>query len=387
MKKLEYIDGMKGIGALMVYFCHFVFAFYYGAYSLQPEHTHTASQAELAIGKSPLNLLYSGNTAVCLFLILSGFVLCLSYFKTREKARLKKSAWKRYFRLMPVILMVNLLIALLMSLGLYRNYETAVLTKSEAWFQGFNHFAPSLWGVLKESLVGCFLWGSNDYNGVLWTIPQLFLGALLVYLTACLLGEKRWRYVVYALILLVLVKADIYYCGIFLGFVLCDAVCTQENWMALYRKCKIVPLIVFLLGFYLASYPSIGLTLPGTIYGILPGAYTVIYHMAGAAFLVAGVLGSGMLQRLFSGKDFVFLGKISFSLYLLHFPVIATFSCWFFLGLYERLGYHLSVGLDFVLTTALVIFISSLSQRYLEPLGKRLEDFMVGLAGKGQKGA
>ena len=61
MKKLAYIDGLKGIGALMVYFCHFVFAFYYAAYSLTPESSHTASQIEIAIGKTPLNLLYSGN--------------------------------------------------------------------------------------------------------------------------------------------------------------------------------------------------------------------------------------------------------------------------------------------------------------------------------------
>ena len=69
MKKLAYIDGLKGIGALMVYFCHFVFAFYYAAYSLTPESSHTASQIEIAIGKTPLNLLYSGNAAVCLFLV------------------------------------------------------------------------------------------------------------------------------------------------------------------------------------------------------------------------------------------------------------------------------------------------------------------------------
>ena len=143
MKKLAYIDGLKGIGALMVYFCHFVFAFYYAAYSLTPESSHTASQIEIAIGKTPLNLLYSGNAAVCLFLVFSGFVLCLSYFRSdKDKKRLGTSAWKRYFRLMPMILAANLLIFVLMSLGLYRNAETAVITKSEAWFAGFNQSAP-----------------------------------------------------------------------------------------------------------------------------------------------------------------------------------------------------------------------------------------------------
>ena len=189
MKKLDYIDGLKGIGALMVFFCHFVFAFYYAAYSLTGDAVNTNSGIEITIGKTPLNLLYSGNSAVCLFLVFSGFVLCLSYFHTRDKGRLKSAAWKRYFRLMPMILMINTVIFVLMSLGCYRNDEAAILTKSTVWFVGFNQFQPNFLQMLGESLAGCFLFGTNNYNGVLWTIPYLFSGALVVYLAAYLVGE------------------------------------------------------------------------------------------------------------------------------------------------------------------------------------------------------
>lgn len=373
MKKLDYINGLKGIGALMVYFCHFVFAFYYGAYSLLPESCHTASQVEIAIGKSPLNLFYSGNGAVCLFLVFSGFVLCLSYFAGRDRKRLGTSAWKRYFRLMPMILAANILIYVLMRLGLYRNAETAVFTKSEAWFAGFNQFAPDFLKMLYESLIGCFLQGSNDYNGVLWTIPYLFWGALVVYLAAYLVGENRLRYIVYAVMILVSLTTDIYFTAVFLGFAVSDFFCTQKRGMELWKRYWVLPVLSFVLGLYLLSYPSIGSDMTGTIYGILPPAYTVIYHVAGAEGLLAGVLGLGGLQRFFGARPFRFLGDVSYSLYLLHFPVVATFSCWFFLGLQERLGYHLTVGLDFVCTTALVLLLSSLSRRYLEPVSGYLE--------------
>lgn len=377
MKKLEYINGLKGIGACMVYLCHFVYAFYYAAYSLMPEHAHTDSGLEIWIGKTPLNFFYNGNAAVCLFLVFSGFVLCLSYFQTRDKLRLKSSAFRRYFRLMPVILAVNLLICLLMRLGLYQNGETALLTKSIPWFQGFNQFEPSLPGALYEGLIGCFLRGSNAYNGVLWTIPYLFWGALVVYLAAFLVGENPLRYVTYAVMILVALKTDVYFAGIFLGFVLCDFYCTQEKWMRLYERYIAVPVLVFLMGFYLTSFPSFGTEIEGGIYGILPPAYAVLYHIAGACLLTAGVLGCRSLQRFFEGKVFRYLGEISFSLYLLHFPVIATFSCQFFLGMHKRLGYHLTVGLDFLLTTALVLAISTLSHRYLEPAGRRLENLVT----------
>lgn len=372
-EKLEYIDGLKGIGALMVYLCHFVFAFYYAAYTLLPEHVNTKTGVEIWIGKTPLNFFYNGNGAVCLFLVFSGFVLCLSYFRTRDRSKLKAGAFKRYFRLMPVILAVNFLIFILMSLGLYKNGETAVLTKSIPWFQGFNQFKPSFFGMLYESLIGCFVRGSNDYNGVLWTIPYLFWGALLVYLAAYLVGENRLRYITYGVMLLVSLKTDIYFSGVFLGFVLCDFFNTQEKLVRLYRRFQLLPLAVFLLGFYLISYPAIGTDLPGTIYGFLPAAYTVIYHIAGAFLLTAGVLGCDRLKRFFSGKVFLYLGKISYSLYLLHFPVTAVFSCWFFLTLQESMGYGLTVGIDFVLTTLLVLLLSDLSNRYLEPVGVWIE--------------
>ncbi len=372
-EKMDYIDGLKGIGALMVYLCHFVFAFYYAAYTLLPEHVNTKTAIELWIGKTPLNFFYNGNGAVCLFLVFSGFVLCLSYFRTRDRAKLRAGAFKRYFRLMPVILAVNILIFILMCLGLYQNNETAAFTKSIPWFQGFNQFEPSFLRMLYESLLGCFVRGSNDYNGVLWTIPYLFWGALLVYLAAYLVGENRLRYITYGVMILVSLRTDIYFSGIFLGFVLCDFYTTQKRVIRAYRRFQALPLLVFLLGFYLTSYPSIGTELPGTVYGILPAAYTVIYHIAGAVLLTAGVLGCDWLQGFFSGKVFLYLGKISYSLYLLHFPVIAVFSCWFFLKLQGKMAYGLTVGIDFVLTTLMVLALSTLSNRYLEPVGVWME--------------
>ena len=72
--KLNFIDGLKGTGALIVYLCHFAYAFYYSLYSLDRASLHTASGIEIAVGKSPLNILYNGNFAVHLFFAASGFV-------------------------------------------------------------------------------------------------------------------------------------------------------------------------------------------------------------------------------------------------------------------------------------------------------------------------
>lgn len=178
--KLVYLDGLKGFGCVCVFLTHFVFAFYYGMYHYQLEACHLPDNLDIVIGKSPLNLLFNGNTAVRLFLVISGFVLCRSFFTTGDKSRLKKSAAKRYFRLMPTVLVVNVVIWLAMVLGLYQNGSAAALAGSEEWFAGFNAFAPSFVEMLKESLYGCFLFGTNKYNGVLWTLQMLFLVLTLI---------------------------------------------------------------------------------------------------------------------------------------------------------------------------------------------------------------
>ena len=163
-EKLEYLDGLKGIGCVAVFLTHFVYAFYYGMYHYDPASCHLPGKIDIVIGKSPLNVFFNGNTAVRLFLILSGFLLCRSFLITGDKKRLAASAKKRYLRLMPTVLVINILIYLAMKFGLYQNTAAAVLAGSEEWFAGFNSFSPSFLSMLKESLYGCFLLGTNDYN-------------------------------------------------------------------------------------------------------------------------------------------------------------------------------------------------------------------------------
>ena len=375
MKKtqLDYINGLKGIGAGIVYLCHFVFAFYYGMYTLEAADCHLPGNRDIMIGQSPFNIFFSGNFAVRLFLVMSGYVLCLGYFRTKDRKRLVTSACKRYIRLLPPIFVCNLLICALMMAGAFGNAAAAELTGS-AWLAGFNRCKPNLIDAAAEALFGCFFVGTNQYNGVLWTIPFLFLGAMLVYAVCWLIGDKKWRYLVYAVIGIAVLMTD--YAGVFWGFVLCDVVHTQEKLMNWVKKQKWLLWIVFVLGFYLSSYPSAGTHLEGTIYGIIPIVMVVPYHLAGALMLVAAVVCLEPLQKFFGLPMFVKLGDISYSLYLIHFPVIATFGCWMFQGLYGRISYNLLTLLTFAATTVLVFLVSLLFRKYIEPLGKAGEQYV-----------
>ena len=372
--KLVYLDGLKGFGCVCVFLTHFVFAFYYGMYHYQPEACHLPDNLDIVIGKSPLNLLFNGNTAVRLFLVISGFVLCRSFFATGDKNRLKRSAAKRYFRLMPTVLVVNVVIWLAMALGLYQNGPAAALAGSEEWFAGFNAFAPSFIGMLKESLYGCFLFGTNKYNGVLWTLQMLFLGAYLDYACAALLSGKKWRWIVYGVLAVVLLRTD--FIGIFLGYVLCDFMHTDGGIREKLCGSKALNWICFAVGLYFMCYPSAGFGYEGTIWGILPFVFVNYYHLFGVLLFVFSVLNLKPVQQFFALGVFQYLGRISYSLYLIHFLVIATLGSWFFLMAEPLYGYNLTCFLNLILISAVTGLLSELSVRYVEPLGKKGEAFI-----------
>lgn len=370
-KKIVYLDGLKGLGCVIVFLTHFVYAFYYGMYHFQPESCHLPGNLDIAVGKSPLNLFFNGNTAVRLFLVISGYLLCRNFFLTGDKSRLVRSAWKRYLRLMPAVLAVNAVIFVCMKLGLYYNTPAAAVAGSEKWFAGFNAFAPSLSGMLKESLYGCFLFGSNDYNGVLWTIQILFLGAYLDYALAAFVSRFRFRWLLYGLLAAALLRTD--FLSICLGYVLCDLMHTDWSWRK--RLCGCQPLNWFLLaaGLYFMSYPSAGFGYEGTIWGLLPLVLVNYYHIFGVLCFVTAVLNLEPLQQFFSMRGFLYLGRISYSLYLIHFLVTATFGAWFLLTFYEILGYNLTSFLNLILISGITVLLSELSCRYVEPLSKKGE--------------
>lgn len=379
-KKLVYLDGLKGLGCVIVFLTHFVFAFYYGMYHYQPESCHLPGNLDIAIGKSPLNLFYNGNTAVRLFLILSGYLLCRSFFLTGDKTRLLQSAKRRYLRLMPAVLAVNVVIYFCMRLGLYQNARAAVLAGSTEWFAGFNSFTPSFADMLKESLFGCFLWGANDYNGVLWTLQMLFLGAYLDYALAAFVSRRRFRWLLYGVLAVLLLRTD--FLGMFLGYVLCDFMHTDWAWRRKLCESRLLNWCLFAAGLYFMAYPSAGFGYEGTIWAVLPFVFVNYYHIFGVLCFVFSVLNLEPVQRFFSMRGFQYLGRISYSLYLIHFLVIATFGAWFFLTFQGILGYNLTGFLNLILISMITVGLSELSVRYVEPLGKKGEVLLERVFGK-----
>lgn len=79
MQKLNHWESLRGLAAMTVLFGHFFSTFYPALGNADIKFIHTKNAIELFIAKSPLNILYSGNFGVCIFFILSGYVLNCRY--------------------------------------------------------------------------------------------------------------------------------------------------------------------------------------------------------------------------------------------------------------------------------------------------------------------
>ncbi len=370
-QQMEYLNGLRGLAALVVVLHHFSVGFYPSLYTGVEKKAHILSYPiEVTISKTPLNVIFSGNFAVCIFFVLSGYVLTYKYFKIKDREILSSGVVRRYFRLGIPILFSMVLAYIFMKFNFFHNQEAALITKSDWWLATFWTFPPNFYVMLKEALWGVLLNKEySTYNTILWTMNYEFLGSMLAFSLAGLFGNVRKRYWIYALlaILFFFDKTNYYYSAFVVGVMLGD-MDNQESKPSLFSN-KILNLFMLVGGLFLGSYPF-ELNVEGTIYQNMkldvlqaPGAQ---YHILGAVFIMLALLNSKNLQAFFSKAPFIFLGRISFSLYLIHLIFICSFSSYIFIYFESIFKYNTAFALTFALSIPLLMAASWMVYRLVD---------------------
>lgn len=374
VERLDFLNGIKVLSFLCVFHVHFFNAFYPAIYSLDPADSHTDMGIEAIIGCSPLNIISAGKFTVRLFLILSGFFVARKYFLTGKETAIGEGAFKKYFRLVVPILFVNVLAAVLMYAGCYKNAEAAVAADSVTFFGSYNQFPPSIFGAAKEALWDCFFSEANTYNGPLWFIYYEFLGSLLVSAILVLFGKSRARYVVYGVSALLLARGDFLapICGMVAG----DLLYNDYKWVKKLQEQKWLLWLGFFGALLIATYPPIGeysQVVKQSVYGLFP-AKVLLYYIGAGTVVLFCCCSLEKLQKALTGRVFDFFCEISYCFYLIHFPVLCTVSSVFYLWLKDRVNYHVLALMNYILTIAVCTGLSWLLHRFVEKPGIRLAE-------------
>jgi peptidoglycan/LPS O-acetylase OafA/YrhL len=99
----------------------------------------------------------------------------------------------------------------------------------------------------------------------------------------------------------------------------------------------------------------------------------IMYHILGAACLLQAVIMSPA-RYWFDHPIFRFLGRISYSLYLIHFTILSSLTCWLVLDLEPVLGYLPAISIAFAVTLPVTLIASYVFARLIDEPSTRLAD-------------
>jgi peptidoglycan/LPS O-acetylase OafA/YrhL len=309
--RLDVLDGLRGWAALSVVLFH-VFWETFGA--LVPGFRNPVT-----------GFLCDGQLAVCVFFVLSGEALSAAFFAGKGEASTIRLAIKRYPRLAIPILASCLIVLALDRFGLAFSREAATIIERGDWMGEWLNFPPTLGHVLRYALFDVFVSAEYQHavNPMLWTMKVELMGSFLVF--ALLLAWRR------------LSRPRLLVLTVFV------AAAAAPLEMANYLSC-------FLAGLTFADWRARGVFAPLAqrfgwwslaAIGAIAAADGLL-HWIGAAqgkaivavLLALAVYLSPQASAFFCGRLSRGLGRISFPLYLIQFPVLMSLTA----GLIVRAG-------------------------------------------------
>ncbi len=363
------LEGIRGIAALIVIFDHLHLAFFVEVDQLVASYLNAHFPYYLSkAGQYFVTGLHDGNFAVWVFWVMSAFVLSKKYFQLTKANReldsaeyLTRSVIKRYPRLFVPILASVLFAFVILSAGWMTNNDLGERLgqhTSQGWLFTFYEFEPSLTQAIKSAAWDTFFDFNRDttYNTVLWTMQPEFFGSIFLFGFLSLFGNKRIRWFAYPLIVLILYLKELHWLNAFLlGIILCD----------LYVNTSIFPKLGQMFGaWWVQILSSVSIM-------VLIGApnYREVFHLVVAMVLVVLALSFTGFAKFFSSRVPVYLGRISFSLYLIHVPILCSATGLIYRTAEAYMPYPSSAIFTSLLTIALCILTAHIFYEYADKQG------------------
>ncbi|KAK4449089.1 acyltransferase family-domain-containing protein [Podospora aff. communis PSN243] len=389
-----YLDGIRGIAALVVFICHLT----YTCFVIAPGYGYRNSHHHI-LALPFLRLLYSGPPMVCLFFVVSGYALSYKPLRLIHAqsysdlaTTLSSLIFRRGIRLFLPCVVSTLLIVFLLRVGAYEwNREFAYDYKysrniQEIHYERFDSTAEQLvdWGRAMWKFVHVWDWdeygGSTAMDVHLWTIPVEFRASMVVFLAVLACAKAR----VLVRVGVLMALGVFAYCSarwevmLFcwgVGMAERDVLSRGERGKG--KGMGVVWGVVSVVGMYLLSQPDVGGDeTPGWVWleGVIPEWWEDkhrYYQSFGAMVFVMAVGRSNGWQRVFNSGVVQYFGRISYGLYLMHGPVMHTLGytiekwVWGMTGI-EGAAYYWGFALASLLVIPTVVWVSDIFSRAVD---------------------
>ena len=393
----SYLDGFRGVFAFLVFVRHF-------ALPWQPDVDYGYLQGEGHDGvlRLPgLRLLYAGPN-VPVFLVVSGFVMSLKPLRLVRSGKYDavyessiSSVFRRAIRLFPPPIVSTFLVACAVQLG-FMNFPYGTMPGklphhppgcSSVWLQ----FVSWINFIFTE-LTYPWTWKSPPgllYGAHLWTTPLQYRCSLVLILV--LLGLGKSKPVVRRCLCISMViycfatrrwDVALYIAGLLLADYHLESIIDTETlpkWKSRTKHASkicgaLLRILIMLVGLYMSSFPR------QIRQGSAPG-FEILYALShdyhqwqalGALFLVWSLSLTKAAQGIFNTTIPRYLGKLSFSLYIVHEPLLHVFGfrcvelAWRLTGNDEPWKTQSGFLLGFAMITPAVLWCADVFQRVVD---------------------
>ncbi|KAH8655875.1 acyltransferase family-domain-containing protein [Xylariales sp. PMI_506] len=414
----SYLNGIRGIACLVVLSYHI--QLWYDHQKGNPYGAEPVEQNSYIMQLPILRLVYAGRAMVCIFFILSGFVLSFSSLRKMQTllspnspssagdliTGLCSSTLRRFIRLFGPMMVAAFLTSFV--IWLYPD------SFSGQWREESTQLTDVMKSVMlrTEPFLNPFTW-DNDYRPIgmvhFWTLAAEYRGSMVVFLLCIMVSKmttvaRKLFVSMFALWALYWWRMDI--CCFTLGVLLAELrhnplsadlpVAVAKIKVPMWLSCGFY-WILFVSSLFILSWPDMGdqgFEPYATMSSITPDRWknkdeltSWFYGTVGAFCLLFAVENLPSVQKVLSTGPMIYFGEISFSFYLLHwigYCSVGEITRQYLqdtLGVSARNAYSAMVSVSLVV----LIFAADIYWRTVDENSVRLSKFMVDCMGIHQK--
>lgn len=372
-QRLEYLDAARGLAATTVIFSHFV-----NSFNMIPPLEFTSS--------SIFHLWWDGFAAVSFFFVLSGYVLSRKYVQGENAARPLNFALRSYFvtrvfRIYAPFLCILFLSIALQALNAHHGLDIETIPASTGWIQSFWN-EPITWHTFKKqadlfTTAAYFKLMPQAWSLQVEIVLSLYLPILLM------LVRQGFGWTVFFMTLGTYgfgLMPSFFFFHFILGIYLARTEATTRAWWLRQGFWLKLGFVAAALVLYAGRF-SFGWSINNYL---TKDSQIWMVTGLGSAMLILAIMHSKTLQKQLSRPVLLFVGRISYSVYLTHMIVLVCLVPLVFKALntmgVEQLSPSWMAGLLSLLFGT--IGLAYLSYTYIEvpcmKLGKRVDSWITG---------
>ena len=350
------VEGVRGIACFMVLLSHLGLTFFPYLHAFNGKADLDVNGLQAFIHNSPFCFFFSGTSAVYIFFVLSGFILTRVALRPGNSPEgIFSMGIKRYPRLMiPALASCILAFASFYIFDLQRDGlgEWIVNYGSEKNY--------SLMDAIYSGVIDIFfLSGSSSYNPVLWTMKIELIGSFIIYiicLNKMVLNLPLFLSITFVLTMILTV----------FGIVSPKLALGLTSFYGGYlfgvygQNISLKPALALIVtGLYLAGAHNTSSSY-SFFHAFLGGLTYELGNFLSGFFIVYAIIFNDTLSSVFSIKLAVFMGKLSFSVYLIHAMIISTCGVFIFNIIFSISGMYNLSAIAASVVTIVVVYASSL---------------------------